>query len=398
MTANSTSMMAPRQALSVAAYLTSSADTQKLADLLSQRNFDAQLHQGNSQHAMAHCREHAHTDILIVELTSKEDLLIVSEQLRSLCSVATKLIVVAPDQGIEKYRQLVAIGIFDYLPTPLNHDALIRVFKRIESGTDLISERLNGTCVWGMKGGVGTSTIAANIAWQLANTHHRHTLAVDLDVHQGDLGLHLGQESHGQLSGLLAYAQELDPLLLERSIVSVNERLALLDDDQSFTQSTMVNVAELSSLARLVNQEYAGHVWDTAKASIDKIDAVLPHCQTCVLIADLTLSGARELAKALAFIEKHEHLRAITVVNQVRPQSGRLLTLQEFEQALGIQIGHVLDHNGKAFTQAQESGEMVSKGGGKISAQLKGIALDCLGQAQPQKAGLFSFLDKRKLA
>lgn len=398
METNSSNMMVTGQTLSVSAYLTCDADKQKLAELLNQRNFDSQLHQGNSQKAMAYCREHAHTDIVLVELSEHENILSVAEALLSLCSVSTKLIVIAPDQGIDKYRALVALGVFDYLPTPLNHDAVMKVFKRIELGSELSSTRLNGTCIWGLKGGVGATTIASNIAWLLPNAHHRHTLAIDLDVQQGDLGLHLNQDNHGQLSGLLAYAQELDPLLLERSVVQVNERLALLDDNMPFAQSPMFKVGELASLARLVNQEYAAHVWDSAKSSVDKIDAVLAHCQTCVLVSDLTLSGARELAKALTFIEKHEHLRAITVVNQVRPESGRLLTLQEFEQAIGIQVGHVLDYNGKKFTQAQESGQILSQHGGKTAAQLQDLALDCLGQAKLKKSGLFSFWNKRKLA
>ena len=57
-----------------------------------------------------------------------------------------------------------------------------------------MSQNGKAIAILGAKGGVGTTTIAANLAAELANAPNRSVLLVDLNLFLGDVGLHVGVE------------------------------------------------------------------------------------------------------------------------------------------------------------------------------------------------------------
>lgn len=57
--------------------------------------------------------------------------------------------------------------------------------------------------ILGAKGGVGTTTIAANLAAELATNPDRSIVLVDLNLFLGDVGLHVGVESGPTVMGAL---------------------------------------------------------------------------------------------------------------------------------------------------------------------------------------------------
>ena len=66
----------------------------------------------------------------------------------------------------------------------------LRRGKRAHSGPEEASKAQVITLM-GARGGVGTTTVAAGLAWCLAHLHHRNVALVDLDLHFGNLALSL---------------------------------------------------------------------------------------------------------------------------------------------------------------------------------------------------------------
>ncbi|MGB0640798.1 MAG: AAA family ATPase, partial [Myxococcota bacterium] len=57
-----------------------------------------------------------------------------------------------------------------------------------------MSKNGKAVAILGSKGGVGTTTIAANLAATLAHEQQQQVLVIDLNLFLGDVGLHLGLE------------------------------------------------------------------------------------------------------------------------------------------------------------------------------------------------------------
>jgi MinD-like ATPase involved in chromosome partitioning or flagellar assembly len=79
---------------------------------------------------------------------------------------------------------------------------MIDIFKRKQRNLDLISE--GSICVWGPTGSPGKSTVALNLACELASSGRR-VLLIDLDTYAANLGMMIG--INGPATGVAAAAR-----------------------------------------------------------------------------------------------------------------------------------------------------------------------------------------------
>ena len=71
--------------------------------------------------------------------------------------------------------------------------------------------------VTGVRGGVGASTIAANLGWYLASVAHRHTAILDGDLHRGVQSLLLSAPAGPGLRHAVEHPERVDELFVERA-------------------------------------------------------------------------------------------------------------------------------------------------------------------------------------
>src|ERR1041384_349586 len=98
-----------------------------------------------------------------------------------------------PQILLEAFR----LGVKEFLPQPLTRQEVEPALARFEerfngrvSGAEMQSGRV--VSVIGARGGVGTSTVATNLATSVQQARQRETVTLmDLDMHGGDLGLFL---------------------------------------------------------------------------------------------------------------------------------------------------------------------------------------------------------------
>jgi len=161
------------------------------------------------------------------------------EQLASVCDAGTKVVVIGAANDIRLYRQLIDQGVSDYLVPPLNPLGVIH------SLTDLFSDPEKPfvgrvTAFFGAKGGVGSSTLAHNIAWCLAENIGQQTALVDLDASWGTTGLDFAYDTSQGLEEALAEPERLDETLLDRIMLRHTANLSILPAAGSLGSSPWV--------------------------------------------------------------------------------------------------------------------------------------------------------------
>jgi len=131
-------------------------------------------------------------------------------------------IIMVSIQGEHEYlKKAMLAGASEYLIKPFGAEELVTTIKRVVelqrirqeqtgSGTGSLPKRRKMVAVVGPKGGVGRTTIAANLAIGLAQQAKDRVVLVDLDLQFGDIGLMLNLKPIRHWGELAGVQEDLD--------------------------------------------------------------------------------------------------------------------------------------------------------------------------------------------
>jgi pilus assembly protein CpaE len=115
-------------------------------------------------------------------LTALHDLSFVTEP-------DVRVLVIGEIDNLDFYREVTrGLGALEYLSKPVTRDMIARHFAPLVAGRAPILESGQGgrvLTITGVRGGVGATTIAVNLAWHFGVAADRHTVLLDPDLHMG---------------------------------------------------------------------------------------------------------------------------------------------------------------------------------------------------------------------
>lgn len=186
-------------------------------------------------------------DIVVIEAgaAAKADI----EALEKLCAYVTRggsFIVIMEDPSAEIVRRLFRAGVTDVLPTPVMPIELVAALntargRRIEKSAK--ESPASGKIVTVIKtaGGVGATTVAANIAGTLANLLDGSVALIDLDIQFGQIATALDLEPRMTVLDALKAGSRLDPTLLASTFCDHDSGLSILAAPNEITPLEALN-------------------------------------------------------------------------------------------------------------------------------------------------------------
>src|ERR1700759_4281303 len=148
------------------------------------------------------------------------------DRLAEVCDPATKVIVVGRTNDVELYRDLMRRGASEYLVAPLSPLQLIEVISGLylDPGAKPVGRVI---AFVGARGGAGSSTIAHNVGWYIAEELAINTTIVDFDLPFGTTGLDFNDEGGQGVAEALTAPERLDDFLLDRLLIKRGDHLSL---------------------------------------------------------------------------------------------------------------------------------------------------------------------------
>jgi pilus assembly protein CpaE len=171
--------------------------------------------------------------VLLVDVSGVPDPVAALETLATVCTPDVQVLVVGESADLGLYRQLTReLGIAEYLCKPLTRDSVARNFGAFLASNETAKAEASHrsgriVAVYGVRGGCGTTTIAVNLALQLAEVSHGHVALLDLNLRGGTAGMMLGVRPGAGLRVALEEPDRVDALLLDRTGIPIGERLRL---------------------------------------------------------------------------------------------------------------------------------------------------------------------------
>lgn len=309
-------------------------------------------------------------NVLIVESHSSRDAILAElAQLAQVCQPNTKVVVVGHLNDVILYRELIRQGISEYLVAPLHQLQVIETVAALFR--DPKSEPVGRVIAFvGAKGGVGSSTIAHNVAWNISKRHNIDTVITDLDLAFGTAGLNFNQDGAGGITDALGQPDRIDSTLIDRLLTKLGDKLSLLSGPGGVERDFNMEAQSVDMVLNAVRHSVPCVVVDVPNAWAPWIKYTLLHADEVVVTATPELASLRncksmiDLLKAQRANDKPPRL----VLNQMGMPKRPEIPAAEFAKAIGIDPVVIVPHDPQAFGAAQSNGQMLFEAAPKSKA------------------------------
>jgi pilus assembly protein CpaE len=348
------------------------------------------VHTGGLNAATEFYRSAPTPNLIMVETRLEVEELIASlDSLAGVCDAGTKVLVIGHSNDVRLYRELLKRGVSEYLVTPADVMMIITAISGIyhEPG----AEKLGQVYAFiGAKGGVGSSTIAHNVAWTMARLFGSDVILADLDLPFGTAGLDFNLDPPQGISEAVFGADRLDEVLLDRLLAKCEEHLSLLAAPAALDK------------AYDFNEEAFDQVLEIVQANVPTVVLDIPHLWTAwarktLIAADEVIVTAMpdlaNLRNAKSIIDLLKQARPNDtppklILNQVGVPKRPEIKPDDFAAALQISPIAAIPFDPLLFGTAANNGQMIAEASAKttISDVFTDVAQVVSGRKELKKA------------
>jgi pilus assembly protein CpaE len=321
---------------------------------------------------------------LIVDLSGVDLPVARIHDLADVCEPRVTVIALGDHNDVELYRDLIQAGVSDYLVKPITRQRLAKALaaKSGVGDSSPINQKLGKVvALIGARGGVGTTTLAANLAWYLANEQKRRVGLVDLDLQNGDCALTLDIKPTGGLREALTNPHRVDGVFLERAMAIHGERLFVLGCEEPLRDNVEFTADAVEKVVSVMRTQFHCVILDVPRVPSEAYRKALELADLRIIVADQTLRAARDGLRLRTVLEEndHEHLNLL-VVNRAGEGGRHAVTLKQLQEVLGISPKVVIAYQPKLFAKAAGGARMPAAGRGALADGLAALALEIVGR------------------
>ncbi len=313
--------------------------------------------------AITHYGQTASPELIIIETNDISDAFIQQlGTLGGLCAAGTDAVIIGPKNDVHLYRSLVEMGIKDYLVRPVSEEDMIKVIART-----LVEKRGLSGCrlitVIGSKGGVGTTTIAQILAWNVAETLKQKTMLMDVAGSAGSIGIAYGLEPSATLTEAVRLGGAGTDDDMKRIYQAVTEQLSVLVCGGEPLLTESADADSIETLVNRVMQKYPIVVMDLSRATRTVQKRLLARAVEIVVVTTPLLSALRNTRTLLGEIKtlKAGMKEVDLVLNMQGIAASEEVPLQDIKKALDAEPTAVIPYAPKIFTASETTGKAVGQ-------------------------------------
>lgn len=329
---------------------------------------EARIYDGGISAAMSNLSQEAQPTHVVIDVSDAEDPAAALRLLLTVCSPEIYIIALGTVNDVPFYRGLIDAGASDYLLKPLEPDALRQSLENLSRAASKNKGKkgtLRTVGIVGVRGGVGASTLAVNIAWHTAHDMGKQCALLDLDIQFGTVTLALDLEPCGGMREILENPGRVDGLFISSSMVRESENLLVLGTEESLENELKIDPAAIGALLDGLDKKVEYAFLDIPRSLIVNSPSVVRKLDCIVLVAEPSLAGVRDTTRLVEFI-RHitPDIEIVITANKIGANKKGELPVAEFKRNITLPVDHAIPWDPKIPAEAGSAGKSLAAVGG----------------------------------
>jgi pilus assembly protein CpaE len=297
-----------------------------------------------------------------------------------------KVILIADEVSPAALHQLLREGGDEFVPYPLPEGELARAIDRIMAPPpeEPVKPELRNTLratgdrsgvvipVQGMAGGTGATTLAVNLAWELANVDKDsppRVCLIDLGLQFGSVATYLDLPRREAVLELMSDTEAMDSDTFMQALLSFNQKLHVLTSPTDLVPLELIGPKDVERIIEIARVNFDYVVIDMPPTITEWTEAVLNAAHVFFATLELDMRSAQNtlrLKRAMTS-EGLPFAKYRFVLNRApgfADLSGRS-RVKRLAESLGIAIEVMLPDGGRQVAQTGDQGLPLSEGAPK---------------------------------
>ena len=295
-----------------------------------------------------------------------------------------RVILIADQMSPAGLHQLLRLGAEDFVPYPLPEGALHDAIERLRrpapppaTATAVVPETAqphptfaakgdrDGVIlpVHGLAGGVGATSFAVNLAWELANssrTNAPRVCIIDLDLQFGSVATYLDLPRRDQVFEILSDTPSIDSDTFVQSMLTFNDQLHVFTSPADMLPLDFITSDDVGRILAMARANFDFVIVDMPKAIVQWTETVLNAAHVYFALIELDMRSAQNALRLVRALKAenlpHEKLRfALNRAPGFTDLSGKS-RVKRLAESLSIEIEVLLPDGGKPVTQSNDHG------------------------------------------
>ncbi len=307
------------------------------------------------------------------------------------------LVILARTVDSTDLLEAMRMGVNEWVSEPLVHDDLVAAIRRVARPSVAVASG-KMFAILGAKGGVGSTTVAVNLATSMALTSKEATLLIDLHPAYGDAAVFFGVEPRFTVTDALENVERLDETYLRGLISSTPSGVDLLASSDRLAP-TVFEVGRIRRLLDLASTMYRFVVIDCGRTDPAVLEAIDGATQT-VVVANQELPSLRSATRLVSQLRQRCGPDRVKVA-MTRFDPKAEITRADIEKVLAGAVNYQFPNDYQTSVGAIARGEpLIVSNHSQLASSFTDFARQLGGfpaaKREPAKSGIFGRLGVRR--
>ena len=304
--------------------------------------------------------------------------------------VAIPVLCVSQTDDVEERIRFLEAGADDVMAKPFDArelearvEALLLRFQRskdrtavVSTGGITVSRTHRVVAVHSPKGGVGTSTVAVNIAMAAAQRKPDRVVIVDLDLQFGQVATHLNIQPRQTLADAVRDEAALREAELLRTYATKHDSgLHVLSGPTGPEAANLITADHVDKILTILLDTYDQVVIDTGTWLDERTLRAFEHAENVLFVVNPEIAALKALTALVEYLNEAGTVAAKTTFVLNNTFGREILKLRDVEQALGTKVGAELPYDPFLYLKAVNEGVPVVLGAPRSPAAERLVTL-----------------------